>query len=72
MASQLNTKQDQDCEAENNEEMQLHSTLHKEPIENAQMTLYCDRHSHHSPTGALVTSSAIVEETSDRLEIRDA
>lgn len=34
MASQMNTEQDQDCVAETNKEMKLHSTLHQDPIEN--------------------------------------
>ena len=64
MASQMDTTQDHDCVAETNKEMQLHSTLHKEPIQNAQMILYCDGHSHHAQTGTLVTSYAVVEDTS--------
>ena len=72
MASQMDTTQDHDYVAETNKEMQLHSTLHKEPIQNAQMTLYCDGNSHHAPTGTLVTSYAVVEDTSDGLQTRDA
>ena len=68
MAAQMDTIQDHDCIAETNKEMQLHPTLQQEPIEDAQMTLFCDGHSHHSPTGTLVTSYAVVEETPTGLQ----
>ena len=72
MALQMDTVQDHDCVAETNKEMQLHSSLHKEPIENAEMILFCDGHSRHTPAGTLVTSYAVVEETSAGLQTKQA
>lgn len=64
MATQMDTKQDHDCATETTREMQIHPNVNKEPLpEPPWMTLYCDGHSHHTPTGALVTSYAVVQDT---------
>ena len=47
MASQMDTMYDHNCEMETKREMQLHSILQKDPVENAIMMLYCDGHRHY-------------------------
>ena len=72
MATQMDTTQDHDCVMETNKQMRLHDNLEKEALPDATRVLFCDGHSHHSATGTLVASYAVVEQIGDELLTRKA